>query len=156
MWCFTSCFATLQMWSNSVSAAFFTSSIWWIWRACHHHYILGLHQSERRDYTSSHQLSSYCSTLCYWIISAEHYWHLLVTIKHVHLIEQCDLEIHGHTHSPQPFLQVWPSLHSFWQSLAPLVYRFSWRAFPAPCDTQEYEVSVWHVIFQQKARTQGR
>lgn len=37
----------------------------------------------------------------------------------------------GHRYSQLPSSQVWPSLRSVWQSLTPLVYMFSWRAFPA-------------------------
>lgn len=43
----------------------------------------------------------------------------------------------GHRYSQQPSSQVWPSLRSVWQSLTPLVYMFSWRAFPASDVTQE-------------------
>ena len=64
------------------------------------------------------------------------------------------------SHSQQPSLQVWPSLHSSWRSLVPQVYRFSWRAFPSVdiihVLTHEYQtvnMQSHSVKMQKKTRT---
>lgn len=80
---------------------------------------IGLHQGEYTDYNLS-------CLLVYPLLT--HISRTLLTPAGHKNVCPPDLFL---KYSQQPSLQVWPSLHSSWQSLTPLVYRFSWTAFPA-------------------------